>query len=61
MGSKFSFGGQTWVQVSSKFNLSSSKFFKVHFNTSFDSSRGSKFRKFGELFTFLDQQKWQKR
>ena len=28
-GSKFSFGGRTWVRVSSKFNLSSSKQFEV--------------------------------
>ena len=26
MGSMFGFGGQTWVRVSSKFDLSSSKF-----------------------------------
>ena len=29
MGSKFSFGGQTWLQVSSIFDLSSSKWFEV--------------------------------
>ena len=36
MGSKFDFGGQTWVLVSSKFNLLSSKWFKVHFIFGFD-------------------------
>ena len=30
-GSKFSFGGETWVRVSSKFNISSSKGFEVHY------------------------------
>ena len=31
VGSKFGSGGQTWVRVSSKFDLSSSKQFKVRF------------------------------
>ena len=30
-GSKFGFGGQTWVQVSLKFDLSSLKWFEVHY------------------------------
>ena len=31
MGSKFGFGGRTWVRVSSKFDLSSSKQFEVRY------------------------------
>ena len=31
LGSKFSFGRQTWVRVSLKFDLSSSKWFEVHY------------------------------
>ena len=34
MGSKFGFGGQTWVRVSSKLDLSSSKQFEVRYSES---------------------------